>query len=112
MAKFVRNPSGTVHSVDDSFELPDEEWSEVTEAEASASLLGTESDPEVTFNELREPAEKVEDESGPAQEPGQPDERESNDIQPADGGAVPAADGVEATIADGEQVVAAPEVSA
>lgn len=84
MTKFVKNPSGTVHSVDDSFELPDDSWKEVTEAEASAALLGTEPDPEVESHRLREPGATVVDECGPAQEPGRPDERESNDIQAAD----------------------------
>jgi hypothetical protein len=95
MAKFVKNPSGTVHSVDDTFELP--------------QLLGQESDPEVDFTELRDPAETVVDESGPAQEPGEPDERESNDIQPSLGGVIPAPEGVEATVEAGEVVT--PEVA-
>ena len=91
---FVKNPSGTVHSVPDDFEpLSGEEfadewsegkWSIVTESEATPALLGDEKDPEVAFHELREGAEPVVDESGPAQEPGQPDERESNDIDAAD----------------------------
>lgn len=95
MAKFVKNPSGTVHSVSDDFQL-EEGWEEVTEAEASPQLLGTESDPEVDFTALREPAEPVIDESGPAQEPGQLDERESNDIHAA-------AEQVEAPAAETEE---------
>lgn len=120
MAKFVKNPSGTVHTVDDDFTPGEEfaeEWAEgtwaiVTESDATPALLGTEPDPEVRFHELRENPSTVVDESGPAQEPGEVDGRESNDIQPADGGAVPAPDGVEETLAEGEQVVAAPEVTA
>lgn len=114
MAKFVKNPSGTVHSVDDDFEPLSgeefaEEWSEgkwavVGESDASAPLLGTEPDPIVHEHELREPSEPVIDESGPAQEPGEPDERESNDIQPATGEIVSdSADGVPVEIV-GEKV--------
>lgn len=107
MAKFVKNPSGTVHSVPDEFQLPGTEpdfdgWSEVTEAEAPAALLG-QTDTEVAAVELHDLSDHVViDESGPAHEPGQPDERASNDIQPA---------GVEATLAEGEHVIAGEEVA-
>lgn len=77
---FVRNPSGTVHSVPDDFQLPDDTWSEVTEAEAPAQLLG-QTDPAVAAVELHDlAASVVVDESGPAHEPGVIDQRESNDI--------------------------------
>jgi hypothetical protein len=82
---FVRNPSGTVHSVPDDFKLPDDTWQEVTEADAPASLLGS-TDPAVAAVELHNLSDAVVvDESGPAVEPGVVDSRESNDIQPPTG---------------------------
>lgn len=51
MTKYVKNPDGVVHSVDDSFEFPDETWADATAKDASPQLLG-EPDPVVTAVEL------------------------------------------------------------
>lgn len=69
MTRFVRNPDGAVHSVPDAFEFPTGEpsakgeratirgWEDVTEAEASPQLLGSEPDPEVEAVRLHTLAE-------------------------------------------------------
>lgn len=122
---FVRNDSGTVHSVPDDFQLPGEPpaydgWEEVTEAEAPDALLGKATDPAVDAVELHDlSAQPVVDESGPAHEPGEVDGRQSNDIQPADATQVEApAEPEQAPVVEPQQpeqpaeAPAAPEVTA
>lgn len=55
MAKYVRNDSGTVHSVDDSFTVP-EGWDEIAEATARTEY------PELVGDAPAEEAPAVEDE--------------------------------------------------
>lgn len=79
MTKFVRNDSGTVHSVPDDFTLPDG-WEEATEKDAEDALLGKDADPAVVAVELHDNPSVVVDASGTPAGPGHIDERESNDI--------------------------------
>jgi hypothetical protein len=54
MAKYVRNDSGTIHSVEDSFATP-EDWEDVDEVTARAeapALLGDEPDAPAEENEV------------------------------------------------------------
>lgn len=133
MTRFVRNPAGAVHSVPDDFEFPTGEpsptgerapipgWEDVTEAEASPQLLG-EPDPAVEAVRLHTLAED------PAEEVASTDQvgaiPEHPEVSPvaiaperveapafAEGGAIPAAAPIEAPVAEGEPVVAAPEVA-
>jgi len=55
MTRFVKNPEGTVHSVADDFELPDQNtWSEASKRDATDQLLGKAFDPAVASVELKD----------------------------------------------------------